>query len=80
VRGVLLWLVVPVAICVWLILSVRLGRRGVGVGQFVGWVDLNLIACLERGALRPLVSSPAKWMSWSEMALVTHRVRWLDPD
>jgi len=78
VRGLLLWLVVPVAACVWLILAVHLRRR-VGLGQFIGWVDLNLIACLERGALRLFFPTPAKWIPWSELAHVTHRLRWRDP-
>jgi len=51
-RGVLLWLVVPVATCVWVMLAV-LRRRPAGLGQFLGWVDLNLIAALnERRCVR----------------------------
>jgi hypothetical protein len=79
VRGVLLWAVVPAAFCVWMIVSLRPGRRRVGVGRFVGWVDLNLIAFLERGVLRPLFPTRAEWVGWSGMATVTHRVRLLDP-
>ena len=79
VRGVLLWLVVPFATCVWLILAFRLRRRGVGLNRFLGWVDLNLIAALQRTVLRPSFALPARWIPWSEMAQVTHRLGWLDP-
>ena len=79
VRGVLLWLVVPAATGVWLVLAILLRRRRVGLGRFLGWVDLNLIAALQRTALRPFFAARAPWTPWSEIELVTHRVRWLDP-
>jgi hypothetical protein len=78
-RGVLLWLVVPVAICLWMILHTFGGHRRVRLGQFLGWVDLNLTAGLQRTALRPLFGTGAGWTPWSEVGNVTHRVRLLDP-
>jgi len=79
VRGVLLWVVVPVSAVVWLCLAIRLRRRGVGLGRFLGWVDLNLVAALQRTVLRPFFPSPLRWTRWREIETVTHRVGRLDP-
>ncbi len=73
-RGVLLWVIIPVATLVWLPASVWLRRRGVKLGQFLGWVDLNLIAFLERTILRPLFRSAIPWTPPRAMREVTHRV------
>jgi len=78
-RGVLLWIAVPLAACVWLASWPRLRRRNVGLATFVAWVDLNLIALLERTLLRPFFRVRADWVPWSALASVTHRIRWLDP-
>jgi hypothetical protein len=45
VRGLLLWIVIPIGFFVWLLFGWILGA---GVGQFLGWLDLNLIAALQR--------------------------------
>ena len=58
VRGVLLWVVVPLAVASWLLLAIVLRRRGVTLGKFLGWVDLNLVAFLGRTILRPIVRAP----------------------
>jgi hypothetical protein len=79
VRGVLLWIVVPLAFVCWLLLAVVLRRRGVGLGKFLGWVDLNLVAFLGRTILRPIVRTPLRWVPVSEMAEVEHRLRAQDP-
>jgi hypothetical protein len=78
-RGVLLWVVIPVATCVWMIIRTVGRHRQLGLGQFLGWADLNLTAGLQRTALRPLFATPARWTAWSEVGNVTHRVRLLDP-
>jgi hypothetical protein len=78
-RGILLWLVVPVATISWLVLWIGLRRRGVSLGRFLGWVDLNLVAALSRTVLRPLFRNPARWVPVSDMPQVTHRVHPLDP-
>jgi len=44
VRGVLLWLVVPLAALVWLFVAIPLRRSGVRFLQYLGWVDLNLLS------------------------------------
>lgn len=73
-RGVLLWLVVPAAYLTWLPISIWPRRRGVNLGQFLGWVDLNLVACLQRTVLRPLFRAPIDWVPVRLMPGVTHRV------
>ena len=78
-RGVLLWVVVPVASLVWLLAALRLRRRGVSFGQYLGWIDVNLIAILQRTLFRPVVRSPARFVSSLEMPSVTHRLRAVDP-
>jgi hypothetical protein len=79
IRGILLWVVVPVATCVWLVVALRLRRRGVTLGRFLGWIDLNLVACLQRTILRPLFRAPRDWVPVDEMPKVTHRLRASDP-
>jgi hypothetical protein len=80
IRGVLLWVIVPFATCGWLIVWV--GRRGrlVRLGQFLGWIDLNLIACIQRTVIRPLVRWPVDWVPASAMRQITHRLRVIDFD
>ena len=79
VRGVLLWLVVPVGACVWLILALPLRRHGVGFGAFFGWVDLNLLAFLRRSLFRPISETRPDWVHPRELTRITHRLRILDP-
>ncbi len=76
-RGILLWVVVPLAALAWLVSFNWL--RGVSAGQFLGWIDLNLIAFLSRSILRPLFRAPPPWIPVSQMSRVTHRLRWIDP-
>lgn len=45
VRGLLLWIVIPIGSFAWLLFGWILGA---GAGQFLGWLDLNLIAALQR--------------------------------
>jgi hypothetical protein len=78
-RGVLLWLLVPLVAMCWLPLAFPLRRKGVTFGRFLGWADLNLVAALERSILRPLVRQPIQWTPARAMLEVTHRVGWLDP-
>ncbi|WP_353827322.1 hypothetical protein [Agromyces sp. SYSU T0242] len=44
-RGLLLWIVVPVGFIAWLLVGWVFGT---GPGQFLGWIDVNLIAALRR--------------------------------
>jgi hypothetical protein len=77
-RGVLLWIVVPIGILAWLFLAVILRRRGVTIGQFLGWLDLNLVAAIEGTVLRPWVRSPLSWTPRDQLPSVTHRVGAMD--
>lgn len=74
-RGVLLWVIVPIGLVVWMIVGGSLRRRGVGCGQFLSWLDLNLIAMIERTVLRPLVRAPFPWTPAADLPRVTHRIR-----
>jgi hypothetical protein len=78
-RGVLLWIVGPLAACTWLVVGVRLRRDGVTFSQYLGWVDLNLIACLQRTIFRPLVRWPVSYVPPRQISTVTHRIRSRDP-
>jgi len=79
VRGILLWLLVPAGACVWLIAAVPVWRRQVGLGQFLGWLDLNLVALLERTILRPFFRTPRTWTPWQDVDAVGHHIGFLDP-
>ena len=74
VRGVLLWIVAPLAFALWLALSPWLLVKKVGPGRFLGWVDLNLIAFLQRSVARPFFPEPAPWTPVSTLPAVTHRI------
>ena len=78
IRGVLLWVVIPVAACAWVLGARWLSPRGVRFGHFLGWVDLNLVAFLARIVLRPFFRAPPPWVPASIMSQVTHRVTGLD--
>lgn len=78
-RGVLLWLVVPVATCTWPVTFVWFRRPRITLGQFLGWSDLNLMALLSRVVLRPFFRAPLPWIPWHAMPHVTHRLRFIDP-
>lgn len=53
-------------------------RVSIVAGLALGWVDLNLVALLERTILRPLFRSPIQWTPRRAMPEVTHRVGALD--
>jgi hypothetical protein len=77
-RSLLLWVVVPLAVLAWVVAFGWLRRRGVTAGQFLGWVDLSLLAFLSRIILRPLFRDPPLWVPASQMSEVTHRLSWFD--
>jgi len=78
VRGVLLWLLVPIAFLTWLVaMSWRTSARA-PLGQCVGWFDLNLYAVLPCYVFGPLIPEPSlRYIPWRRMPQVTHRVRLL---
>ena len=74
IRGVLLWLVVPLSLIAWPCLWPILRRHNIRLAQFLGWVDLNLISAIEHSILRPLIRVPFPWSSARELPTVTHRI------
>jgi hypothetical protein len=79
VRGVLLWVLVPFAAIWWVAGWPLWHRRGVRLGQLIGWCDLNLIAAIQRSMLRPFTRSPAPWAPLKALPAVVHRVNLSDP-
>lgn len=79
VRGLLLWIAVPLGFVAWVVLALWLLPRGIRLGQFLGWVDLNLVATLERTVLRALFRHPLSWVSVRDIGKVRHRIGMLDP-
>ena len=74
VRGVLMWIVVPVSAGWWLIaipIGAMRGKPYVGLPQTIGWADLNLIALLTLRRLTPFVG-------WSQASKVQHRLNLVD--
>jgi hypothetical protein len=78
VRGLLLWLIVPPALLLWPFLVVPLRKRGVRLGQFLGWLDLNLISAIQRSLGQPFFDTPIPWTPLSAAAGLSHRIHMLD--
>jgi len=78
IRGFLLWVVVPLGAAVWLVSWPYWRIKKIGVGQLLGWVDLNLVATLQRSIFRPVCLNPLSMINWREIGEVTHRVTTLD--
>ena len=77
VRGVALWLVVPLSVVSYPVVRV-FGSRATLV-QMMGWADLNLIASLQRAFPRRAFPNRASFVRWRAMNSVTHRISLLDP-
>lgn len=66
IRGVALWLVIPVAVICWAVRAV--GGARITPAQSIGWFDANFWALLERGVFRVFVRTPrSRFLRWSEM-------------
>lgn len=52
VRGLLLWILIPIGFVLWLLVFGWIAR--VGIGAFLGWLDLNLLAALQRVLTHPV--------------------------
>ena len=81
VRGILLWLVIPIAFCAWLVmlLSRPMSRQPhLALGKVVGWADLNLSAAISQALLRPL-GHGIPFAPWADVDKVKHSVDWADP-
>lgn len=76
-RGILIWGYVPLGTLVWLLTYVWLRRP---LGEFLGWLDLNVIVVLQRSVFRPFFRPPTQTrVPISKMSTVSHRIGILDP-
>ena len=76
-RGILIWGYVPLGTLVWLLAYGWLRRP---LGEFLGWLDLNVIVVLQRSVFRPFFQPPTQArVSISKMSTVSHRIGILDP-
>ena len=79
VRGVLLWVVLPIGCLAWVLGAPWLHKRGIKIGQFLGWIDINLIALIQHSLLRPFYRNAAlPWLSAREISGVVHRAGLMD--
>lgn len=78
VHGFLLWWLIPLWTLIWLVLCVWMLRKGVGLGRFLGWADVNFTAFLQRVVMRPMFPRPVQWVPIRDMPGVEHRVSVLD--
>ena len=80
VRGLLRWIVIPVGFVAWLLFGWVIG---VGPRQFLGWVDLNLIAALQRVLVHRVNGEwpipRVAFVPIGKLKSVRHRVSVLDP-
>ncbi len=79
IRGVLLWIVVPLGAFWWLVTWPLMHRHQVRLGQCLGWLDLNLIAAIQRSLMRPIIRSRQSWVPLAAMPTVSHRIALTDP-
>lgn len=76
-RAIALWVIVPVGALTWL--AVIVWFRGITLGAFLGWLDLNAVCVLERAMLFPQFGVPVSgWTAWRDIRTVKHRIGWLD--
>jgi hypothetical protein len=74
-HGILLWIVIPLGFLAWVLLRPWQHVHRFTLGQFLGWVDNNVIAALERSVLRPLFrKSPQPWIRAGDIERVQHRI------
>lgn len=77
VRGILLWIFIPIGFALWLLVFSWTAR--LGLGEFLGWLDLNLIAALHRVMVRPFNGSRVEFVPVGLIQTVTHRIHIVDP-
>ncbi len=76
IRGILLWLLVPIGLIIW---PFSLPWSECGPGNFLGWLDNNQIAALQRYVLRPGFPEPqCEWVHFRDIKAVSHRIRFGD--
>jgi hypothetical protein len=80
IRGLLLWILVPVTTLGYVFVGLGWRSYGVTLARTLGWEDLNLIATLQRIALRPFFNERTHWVPIRDVPRVTHRIRFTDPN
>jgi hypothetical protein len=79
VRGLLLWIVVPIGFIAWAATCPWQIKRKVALGQFFGWIDSNMIIAIERSVLRPFFAAPThRWVPIKDRDQVKNRIGVLD--
>lgn len=80
VRGILLWISVPVTTIIWVLGSPWFVPRGATLGRFLGWIDIGVVVAMQSSILRPFYAKPTVvWVPFSDIATVTHRIGIVDP-
>lgn len=77
VRGVTLWIIIPIGFAFWLLVLSWTAR--VSLGEFLGWLDLNLIAVLHRVMVRPFNGARVEFVPVGRIQAATHRIDVVDP-
>lgn len=76
VRGILLWIFIPLGFLLWLLAFSWISR--VGLSAFLGWMDLNLLAALQRVLLRPVTKESSMpriaFVPLTRLDSVRHRI------
>ncbi len=80
VRSLLLWIVVPIGFIAWATTCPWQIKRKVSLGQFIGWIDSNMVIAIERSVLRPFFTAPThRWVPIKDRDKVKNRIGLLDP-
>lgn len=77
-RAFLLWIYVLIAVLFWPIALILARGAKTAIPEFVGWVDLNMVAMLQRTLFRPFIKNRIAWTPFSQVADVRHRPSWFD--
>ena len=72
-------MVIPLGLVAWVVLTPWVLPRRISLGQFWGWLDLNLVAGMQRSIFRPAFATRRSWVPARELPTVQHRVSFLDP-
>lgn len=79
IRGLALWLLIPMACLVWPLWT-ALDRSGPTLGQVIGWADWNFMVAPQMTVLRPFFWKDriARWVPVRDVSRVVHRVGFFD--
>ena len=76
IRGLLLWVLIPVGLLLWILVFSWSAR--VSLGTFLRWLDLNLMAALQRMLVLPVSGQSSmrriEFVSARQIQSVSHRV------